>query len=158
MTDAAFAAPARVWTRIRGALDAVPYSLLALIARGATFSVFFRSGLVKISDWSATLALFHDEYRVPVLPPEIAARLATCLELGVSSLVLVGLFTRASVLALLGMVCVIQLFVYPMAWPDHIQWLAFMAVLLARGPGVVSLDALLGRLTGGGSVPAKAAS
>jgi putative oxidoreductase len=137
MTDAAFTAPARLWAKVRGALDATPYSLLALIARGATFSVFFRSGLVKISDWSATLALFHDEYRVPVLPPEIAA----------------GLFTRASVLALLGMVCVIQLFVYPMAWPDHIQWLAFMAVLLARGPGVVSLDALLGRLLNGGVCP-----
>lgn len=149
MTPTVSTAPARLWTAVRGALDAIPYSLLALIARGATFSVFFRSGLVKIADWNGTLTLFRDEYRVPVLPPEIAARLATCLELGVSSLVLIGLFTRAGVLALLGMVCVIQLFVYPMAWPDHIQWLAFMAVLLARGPGAVSLDALFGRVLGG---------
>jgi putative oxidoreductase len=158
MTDAAFAAPARLWTAIRGALDAVPYSVLALIARGATFSVFFRSGLVKIADWNGTLGLFRDEYHVPVLPPEVAARLATCLELGVSSLVLAGLFTRLSVLALLGMVTVIQLFVYPMAWPDHIQWLAFMAVLLARGPGAVSLDALLGRISSGRSAPVNAVS
>jgi putative oxidoreductase len=137
--------PAGLLRRARGALDAIPYAVLALIARAATFSVFFRSGLTKLSDWNATLALFRDEYRVPVLPPELAARLATCLELGVSSLVLVGLFTRAGVFALLGMVAVIQTFVYPNAWPDHLQWLAFMAVLAARGPGVVSLDALLGR-------------
>lgn len=135
-----------LWRRARGALDAIPYAVLALIARAATFSVFFRSGLTKIGDWNATIALFRDEYHVPVLPPEIAARLATSLELGVSTLVLAGLFTRAGVLALLGMVLVIQTFVYPNAWPDHLQWLAFMAPLAARGPGVVSLDALLGRL------------
>jgi putative oxidoreductase len=152
------AAPARLWTAVRGALDAIPYGGLALIARGATFSVFFRSGLVKIADWNGTLTLFRDEYHVPVLPPEVAARLATCLELGVSSLVLAGLFTRLSVLALLGMVTVIQLFVYPMAWPDHIQWLAFMAVLIARGPGAVSLDALLGRISSGRSAPVNAVS
>lgn len=132
--------------RARGALDAIPYAALALIARAATFDVFFRSGLTKISDWNATLALFRDEYHVPVLPPELAARVAAGLELGVSSLVLIGLFTRAGVLALLGMVAVIQTFVYPQAWPDHLQWLAFMAVLAARGPGVVSADALIGRL------------
>lgn len=155
MTDAAALSPqaqpplVSLLRRARGALDAIPYAALALIARAATFDVFFRSGLVKISDWNATLALFRDEYRVPVLPPELAARLATCLELGVSSLVLVGLFTRAGVLTLLGMVAVIQTFVYPNAWPDHLQWLGFMAVLAARGPGVVSLDALLGRLAKG---------
>jgi putative oxidoreductase len=138
--------PLRAWRVARATLEAVPYSVLALIARAATFSVFFRSGLVKIADWNATIALFRDEYHVPVLPPEVAARMATCMELGVSSLVLLGLFTRFAVLALLGMVAVIQVFVYPQAWPDHIQWLAFMAFVAARGPGVVSLDALLGRV------------
>jgi putative oxidoreductase len=124
-------------------LNAIPYSAIALIARAATFSVFFRSGTQKLSDWSSTLMLFQNEYHVPILAPNVAAYLAASLELGGSTLVLVGLFTRASVTALLGMTAVIELFVYPMAWPDHIQWLAFMFILLARGPGRISLDALL---------------
>ena len=126
-------------------LDRIPYAVIALIARAATFSVFIRSGTQKLSDWNATLMLFQNEYKVPLLPPHLAAYMAASLELGCSVLILVGLATRVSVLALLGMVAVIQTFVYPSAWPDHIQWLAFMFVLLARGPGAVSLDALLAR-------------
>jgi putative oxidoreductase len=99
---------------------------------------------VKISDWSATLMLFQNEYHVPILPPGVAATIAACNELGVSTLVLLGAFTRLGALMLLGMVAVIQVFVYPMAWPDHIQWLAFMSVLILRGPGRLSLDALIG--------------
>jgi putative oxidoreductase len=138
--------PLALIERGRAALDAVPYGALALIARGAAFSVFFRSGMLKLSDWSSTLALFQNEYHVPVLPPQIAAFLATGMELGLSSLLLAGLCTRLAGLGLLSMVLVIQLFIYPGAWPDHIQWLAFMAPLVARGPGAVSLDALLGRM------------
>jgi putative oxidoreductase len=133
------------YRRAAALLDAVPYSALALVARAAAFSVFFRSGLVKISDWTSTIALFQNEYHVPVLPPELAAYMAASIELGVSALVLIGLFTRLGVLVLLGMVAVIQVFVYPTAWPDHIQWLAFMIFLLCRGPGAFSLDALIGR-------------
>lgn len=127
-------------------LNRIPYSLVILPARIATFSVFFRSGLVKIADWNATLALFREIYQVPLLPPELAASLAAAMELGLSSLVLVGLCTRLGVLGLLGMVAVIQLFVEPMGWPDHVQWLAFMIVILWRGPGMLSLDHLLTRL------------
>jgi len=126
-------------------LDAIPYSLVILPARIATFSVFFRSGLVKIDDWNATLNLFREEYKVPLLPPEVAAHMAAAMELGLSSLVLVGLCTRLGVLGLMGMVAVIQLFVEPLGWPDHIQWLAFMIVILCRGPGALSLDHLLVR-------------
>jgi putative oxidoreductase len=124
-------------------LNAIPYSVIALIARAATFSVFFRSGTQKLSDWNSTLLLFQNEYHVPVLPPNIAAYMAASLELGASTLVLIGLCTRVSVTALLGMTTVIEIFVYPMAWPDHIQWLAFMFIIFARGPGKISLDALL---------------
>ena len=131
--------------RIYGRIGRLPYSAVILPARIATFSVFFRSGLVKISDWNATLALFRDEYRVPVLPPEIAAHMAAAMELGLSTLVLVGLFTRLSVFGLLGMIAVIQIFVEPMGWPDHIQWIAFMLFILWRGPGAISLDSLLAR-------------
>jgi len=133
--------------RLVALLDRVPYSILILVARAATFSVFFRSGLVKLSDWNATLLLFQTEYNVPILPPNVAAVMSASMELGLSSLVLLGLFTRLSALGLLGMVTVIQIFVYPMAWPDHIQWLAFMIFIIFRGPGVFSLDHLLERGT-----------
>jgi putative oxidoreductase len=126
-------------------LNRIPYAVMALIARAATFSVFFRSGTQKLADWNATLMLFENEYHVPILPPHIAAYLAASVELGCSVLVLLGLATRFSVLVLLGLVTVIQLFVYPSAWPDHIQWLAFMLILVARGPGPVSLDGVISK-------------
>ena len=135
--------------RVLSALDRVPYSVLILVARAATFSVFIHSGLQKLSDWNATLMLFRDEYKVPVLPPEVAAYMAASMELGLSTLILLGLLTRLSALGLLGMVSVIQIFVYPQAWPDHIQWLAFMIFIVCRGPGAFSLDALISRMLNG---------
>ena len=137
--------PLALADRAIGLLNAIPYGVIGLIARAATFSVFFRSGTQKLSDWNATLMLFENEYHVPILPPHLAAYMAAGMELGGSVLVLVGLATRLSVLALLGMVLVIQTFIYPEAWPDHIQWLAFMFILLARGPGRISLDAVIER-------------
>jgi putative oxidoreductase len=127
-------------------LDRLPYDLLALVARIATCVVFWRSGQVKLDDWSATLGLFETEYRLPLLPPHLAAYLATGLELGGSVLVLTGLGTRFAALAFLGMVATIQFLVYPSAWPTHVQWVAFLLPLIARGPGRLSLDALLKRL------------
>jgi putative oxidoreductase len=124
-------------------LDAIPFAVIGLIARLATFSVFMHSGTQKLSDWHATLSLFENEYHVPLLPPHLAAYLATTIEIGGAILVLLGLGTRVSVVVLLGMVSVIQIFIYPEAWPDHIQWLAFMFVLLAGGPGALSIDAYI---------------
>jgi putative oxidoreductase len=132
--------------RVIERLNAIPYSVIALIARAATFSVFWRSGTQKLADWHSTLMLFVNEYHVPLIPPHVAAYMAATLELGGSVLVLLGLLTRMSVFLLLGMVTVIEIFVYPNAWPDHIQWLAFMFILLARGPGAISLDALIYKL------------
>jgi len=140
------AAPLRLIERAVGALNRIPFSAIVLVARVATFSVFLRSGLVKLDDWNATLMLFRDEYKVPILPPDVAATMAASMELGASSLVLIGLFTRPAALGLLGMVSVIQIFVYPQAWPDHIQWLGFMIFIVCRGPGVVSVDALIKRV------------
>jgi putative oxidoreductase len=145
MTAITAQGPAALIRKARDTLDAIPFSALILVARIATFSVFFRSGLVKISDWSSTLLLFQNEYHVPVLPPELAAYMAAGMELGASTLVLLGLFTRISTLGLMGMIAVIQTFVYPQAWPDHIQWLGFMVFIFARGPGAISLDAVRGR-------------
>ncbi len=93
-----------IWARVIRRLDRIPYALIALIARAATCSVFLRSGLQKLSDWNSTLLLFQNECRVPVLPPHVAAYLAASLELGCSALILIGLLTRVSVAALLGLV------------------------------------------------------
>ena len=129
----------RVW------LERIPYSFIALVARLATAVVFWRSGSVKLDDWAGTLSLFEDEYKVPLIPSHLAAYLATAMELGGAVLMLLGLGTRAVALAYLGMITVIQTFVYPNAWPTHIQWVAFLLILLARGPGAWSLDAVLTR-------------
>jgi putative oxidoreductase len=129
-----------------GWLERIPYSFIALVARGAAFEVFWRSGSVKLDDWAGTLSLFETDYKVPLVPPHIAAYLAAGLELGGAVLILAGLGTRLVALAFLGMIAVIQIFVYPEAWPTHIQWVAFLLLLLARGPGSISLDALICRL------------
>lgn len=141
--------PVALYTRVTYALDSVSWNILAIPMRIAGFSVFMRSGLVKLDDWSSTLELFRSEYKVPVLPPEIAAYMASAMELGCSTLLLLGLATRFAALGLLGMIAVIQLFVYPNAWPDHIQWLAFLFPLVMRGAGKYSLDALVLRAVGG---------
>jgi putative oxidoreductase len=129
----------------RGWLERIPYSVIALVARVATAVVFWRSGSVKLDDWAGTLSLFEDEYKVPLIPPHFAAYMATAMELGGAVLMLLGLGTRAVAIAYLGMIAVIQTFVYPNAWPTHVQWLAFLLILVARGPGALSLDALIAR-------------
>jgi putative oxidoreductase len=139
-TDAGLLATARGW------LERIPYSFIALVARAAAFIVFWRSGSVKLDDWAGTLTLFADEYKVPLIPSNIAACMAASLELGGSVLILAGLGTRLVALAYLGMIAMIQVFIYPEAWPTHIQWVAFLLLLLARGPGLISLDALLVRV------------
>jgi putative oxidoreductase len=126
-------------------LEALPWTLLALPMRLAGCAVFWRAGTAKLDSWQTTVLLFREEYKVPLLPPELAAWLATSVELGASVLLLVGLMTRLSALALLGLTAVIQVFVYPESWPSHVQWLAFLLPLLARGAGRISLDALIAR-------------
>jgi len=128
--------------RLYGWLDRLPYTVLALPLRLAVATVFWNSGMTKLADWNATLALFADEYQVPLLPPELAANLALAIELITPVLLFVGLLTRPAALVLLGMTAVIEIFVYPQAWPTHVQWAAMLLVLLCRGAGTLSLDAL----------------
>jgi putative oxidoreductase len=127
-------------------LDRVPYAVLALPLRFAVATVFWNSGMTKLADWNATLSLFADEYNVPLLPPELAANLALTIEVTTPVLLVLGLLTRAAALLLLGMTAVIEIFVYPQAWPTHIQWAAMLLVLLCRGAGSFSLDALIQRI------------
>jgi putative oxidoreductase len=129
--------------RITEALDRVPYSVLAVPLRLAVATVFWNSAMTKLDDWNAALSLFTDEYKLPLLPPLIAAYIAVSIELSTPVLLVLGLLTRLVALLLLGMTLVIEVFVYPLAWPTHIQWAAMLLVLLCRGAGSVSLDRLL---------------
>src|SRR6266700_5597862 len=131
--------------RVIRMLDAVPYTVLALPLRAAVAVIFWNAAMAKLANWDTAIALFTDEYQGPLLPPELAAYMAASIELTTPILLVLGLFTRAAALVLLGMTTVIELFVYPLAWPTHIQWAAMMFVLLARGPGKLSLDWLIRR-------------
>ena len=124
-------------------LARIPLSLHQVLFRLAIAGIFLRAGLIKASNWETTVALFRDEYQVPILPPEVASVLAMTFELGCSTLLLLGLATRLATLPLLGMIATIQLFVYPNAWPEHLAWASILLFLLTRGAGPISLDHLI---------------
>jgi putative oxidoreductase len=137
-------------------LDSVPYWFLAIPLRIGAAAVFWLSAQSHLANWDTTLELFTEEYKVPLLPPDLAAYMAVSIEVTTPFLLVAGLFTRLAALVLLGMTTVIEVFVYPQAWPTHIQWAAMLLVLLCRGPGALSLDHLGGRIFGwrGGQAPA----
>jgi putative oxidoreductase len=137
--------PARLLWQLRAWLEAVPYSVLAIPLRFGVAWIFWSSAQVKLINWQRTVELFADEYRVPILPPELAADMALSIEIACPILLVLGLVTRFAVVVLLGMTAVIQTFVYPEAWPTHLQWTAMMLVLLCRGPGALSVDHFLWR-------------
>ena len=126
---------------------AIPESAIALITRLGVAAIFLQSartkvdGVLHITD--GTYALFREEYRLPLVPPDLAAHLATYSEHLFSILLILGLFTRFSALAFLGMTAVIEVFVYPDAWPTHLSWAALLIYLIARGGGAISLDRAL---------------
>lgn len=140
----------------------VPHSFTALLARFSIAAVFWQSGQTKVQGFAVnlvdgtfelgmpslapfTVALFTDEYKVPLLSPELAAYLATFAEHLFPILILLGLATRFSSLALLGMTLVIQVFVYPGAYATHGVWAAALLYLISRGPGVLALDHLIAK-------------
>ncbi|HWT99375.1 MAG TPA: DoxX family protein [Terriglobales bacterium] len=126
-------------------LGLLPFDLLQLMSRFSLAVIFWRSGQTKIASWPLTLQLFASEYKVPVLPPEIAASLAATVELTTPVLLVFGLLTRLATLPMIGMAVTIQLFVYPENWPDHLTWMTFLLLLLSRGPGRLSIDHLVRR-------------
>jgi putative oxidoreductase len=131
-------------TRITETLGRFPLSILQLLFRLAVASVFLKAGLNKVASWEMTVQLFQDEYKVPVLPAETAAALASTFEIGCSVLLIAGLATRLATLPLLGMIVVIQLFVYPGAYSEHLTWASILLFLFTRGPGTFSIDRLVG--------------
>ncbi len=138
-----------LWNRWANRFEGwIGHNLIAASARLAVAAIFFFSartkveGVLTITD--TTIALFEDEYKVPLLSPEFAAHMATYAEHLFPLLLVLGLCTRLSALALLGMTAVIQIFVYPDAWPTHLIWAVAMLYLIGRGGGDWSLDRVLG--------------
>ncbi len=129
----------------RSWLGRFPSSLIELLFRIGIGSVFFKSGLTKIANWTITVGLFRDEYRVPVIPPEFAAYMATAAELTFPVLLVLGIGARFGALGLLGMTLVIQTFVYPENWSEHLLWASLLIYVLTRGAGPLSLDHLIAR-------------
>ncbi|MBI5939707.1 MAG: DoxX family protein [Caulobacterales bacterium] len=148
MTDAGtpkspsiLAQPARLAERY------LPPALPLLLARFAIAAVFFQSGRTKVDGLltikDSTYFLFSEEYQLPFIPSDMAAHMATWAEHLFPVLLVLGFMTRPSALALLGMTAVIQIFVYPEAWPTHLTWSALLITLITFGPGRWSLDRLL---------------
>src|SRR5262245_22712749 len=132
--------------KIIALLESIPYALIALIARVAPAAVFWQSGQTKLEGWHVSdnaIYLFREEYRLPLIDPVVAAHLAAFAEHFFPILLVLGLATRFAALALLGMTLVIEIFVYPDAWPTHGTWAACFLLLMAQGGGAWSLDHLL---------------
>lgn len=159
------AAPVRLIARAVDLCRLIPYSLIAFIGRFSIAAVFWKSGQTKIQGLSidivegtvelglpalsgSAVPLFTEEYKVPLLAPELAASLAAFGEHFFPIMILLGLATRFSALALLGMTLVIQLFVYPGAYPTHGVWAAVLLLLAAKGPGVLAIDHLIAKRYG----------
>jgi putative oxidoreductase len=126
----------------------VGHSFLALVARLSIAAIFFQSGRTKVEGFltitDGTYQLFETEYKLPLIPPEIAAHMSAYVETFVPMLLVLGLATRLSATILLGMTTIIEIFVYPDAWPTHLSWAAILLYLIARGGGRISVDHAIG--------------
>lgn len=141
--------PAKTW---RAPLEQVastlatllPPSALLLIQRIGIASIFLMSGRTKVDGLltvnDSAIELFRYEYALPLVPPEIAAHAATYGEHFFPLLLILGLFTRFAATGLLAMTLVIEIFVYPDAWPTHLGWAGLLLPLIAMGGGKLSLD------------------
>ncbi|MFO1117696.1 MAG: DoxX family protein [Beijerinckiaceae bacterium] len=159
-SEGALAPLVRLVDGVNGLLSRIPHWLIASLARFSIAAVFWKSGQTKVEGLaidlvqgqfqiglphfsSSAIDLFRDEYRLPVLPPELAAFMAASAEHVFSALILVGFATRLSATALFMMTLVIEIFVYPDAYPTHGVWAVCLLYLMSRGPGPLSLDHLV---------------
>jgi putative oxidoreductase len=141
--------PRAIWNRGADVASRLAnHSLLALVCRVSIAAIFFMSGRTKVTGFltlkPGTYELFRTDYRLPFVRPEIAAHIAAYSEHIFPLLLVLGLFTRGAALALLGMTTVIEVFVYPDAWPTHLSWAALMLYIIGRGAGKISLDRVFG--------------
>lgn len=142
--------------------ERIPYGLIALLGRFSVAAIFWKSGQTKIQGFAVDIVsgeyqwgvptlsnsavyLFQEEYKLPLLSPELAATLGAVTEHVFPLLILLGLATRFSALGLLVMTATIQLLVYPDAYPTHGVWAAVLLMLMAKGPGSLSLDCFIAR-------------
>jgi putative oxidoreductase len=140
--------PVLIIQRVIATMDRIPYWSIALAARIFPAAVFWQSGATKVAGFHlkpSAIALFQNEYRIPLIDPTIAAYMSAFSEHFFPILLVVGFATRFSALALLFMTAVIEIFVYPGAWPTHGVWATCFLVVIARGPGRLSLDHLIAR-------------
>ncbi len=154
--------PIRLILQLIAYCQRIPDSFIAIIGRFSIAAVFWKSGQTKIEGFAidivdgtfqlgiprladSAIALFQEEYRLPLISPNFAAPMAAMAEHLFPVLILIGFATRFSALALLGMTLVIEIFVYPDAYPTHGVWAAVLLYLIAKGPGIFSLDHLLKR-------------
>ena len=141
----------RLFDGLIGLLARIPFSLIALIGRLSIGLVFWNSARTKVEGWNIfhvndkTLFLFREEYRLPLVSPDLAALAAQIAEHALSVLIIVGLATRFSALGLFIMTLVIEIFVYPQAYVVHGTWAAVLLMLVKFGPGALSLDHLIRR-------------
>jgi putative oxidoreductase len=138
-------APRSLYRRLTDLAErALPADLLLLVQRLGIAAIFFQSGRTKVEGLftipQTTIDLFELEYALPLLSPKVAAYLAAGAEHLFPVLLVLGFLTRLSAAALLGMTLVIQLFVYPDAWPTHLSWAGLMLPLIALGGGRFALD------------------
>lgn len=157
--------PVAVLQRTLALFERVPDTLIALLGRFSIAAVFWKSGQTKVEGLAidivngeftlgmprlsdSVVPLFRDEFRLPIIPPELAAPMAAFAEHLFPILILIGLATRFSALALLVMTATIQVFVYPDAYPTHGVWAAVLLYLVARGPGALSIDHFIARRMG----------
>lgn len=138
---------AGAWLSVFALPQRIPEWIVALVIRLGIAGVFFMSGRTKVDGLlhikDSTYYLFETDYKLPLIPPVIAAHAATYSEHLFSILLVLGLFTRLSAAAFLGMTLVIEVFVYPDAWPTHLSWAGLLIYLIARGGGALSLDRVL---------------
>ena len=144
MLDATLPMPAAGWRHqfiaAREALGRVPLTLILFAMRIAIGMVFFNAGLLKARSFDFAVKLFANEYQLPLIPPEIAARMAMTVELGAPLFLFAGLATRLATLPLIGMTLVIVTLVYPASWAESLLWGSVLVMILTRGPGAISLD------------------
>lgn len=148
--------------QVIGLMSKIPDTWIALLARFSIAAIFWKSGQTKVQGFALDIVsgefqlgwprlsdsvvdLFRDEYNLPLMPPELGAVMAASAEHLFPALILLGLATRFSALALLGMTATIQIFVYPDAYPTHGVWAAVLLFLVAKGPGALALDHLIAR-------------
>jgi putative oxidoreductase len=125
--------------------ELVPLSLVQLAGRAAVAAVFWKSAQTKLASWPVTQQLFALEYDLPVLDPNLAAALATAAEISGALMLVLGLLARLGALVLLGVTAIIQIFVFPGHWGEHLLWASVLGLIVARGAGFFSIDHLAER-------------